>query len=542
MNNRTLTFYWKNNPSFFFIVVISAIVNSSLVFTAASLLQQLVNLSIETGAISAINKLFHMIIEVALLGLLDVSLRYAKKVLCASSNIKIMSSVFDHIIYTVDEEVKKSTADYYSAIDSDLKVTASFYQNLDNVLNQLAVSCGSILFIFTLSLRIGLLLTGLGSIIIIYNNFIGPKFAELQKDILSDNSAIKKITLQAYASYVDSHFYDFGILEQKYSKAYDKYIASNLFRARLNIITSVFGYLIGFLQTYLPLLLVPIFLSKFQLGDILALVSNIPTFMVIFRAIGSLFIAVSESMVGAERIISLLDSSFVGQSEKPAVPINENLEMNICCNNLVVDRAGTTVFSVEHLEIPLSHNIGIWGNKGTGKSTFVKMLCGLINKYKGSISWNGVEFSGISVAESAKFIAYLPQEFPVFCLSLRENFAIAAPEKTERDYWKYLEMVNLEKEVAMMVHGLDTVVDNETISTGQRQRLAICMALLRDTPIIILDEPISNLDTDNIGIIRNLIRTMRDRIFIIVSHDRSVFLEDFAILHFENGSFWLETG
>lgn len=141
---------------------------------------------------------------------------------------------------------------------------------------------------------------------------------------------------------------------------------------------------------------------------------------------------------------------------------------------------------------------------------------------------NGVELKEISEEFLINGYAYLPQDFPILDLTIRENFQLAAPGKEDRFYEDYLKKANLFETVMALPEGMDTKVNAKTISTGQRQRLALCGILMRDTAYVVLDEPISNLDGANIEDIRRLLESM-DKKYIVITHDKRILLKDAQI-------------
>ena len=141
-------------------------------------------------------------------------------------------------------------------------------------------------------------------------------------------------------------------------------------------------------------------------------------------------------------------------------------------------------------------NLFLIGEKGAGKSTFTKIMLGLYRDYQGSFLCNGVELKGISEESLINGYAYLPQDFPILDLTIRENFQLAAPGKEDCFYEDYLKKANLFETVMALPEGMDTKVSAQSISTGQRQRLALCGILMRDTAYVVLDEPVSAMDPD----------------------------------------------
>ena len=145
----------------------------------------------------------------------------------------------------------------------------------------------------------------------------------------------------------------------------------------------------------------------------------------------------------------------------------------------------------------------IVGPTGSGKSTLMGLLLRLYDPASGAISIDGVDLRGYTVDSLRANIAIALQENVLFAMSVRENIRYAVrqdrtdtPEADERQVREAIRIACMEDYVDGLPHGLDTVLGDRggRISTGQRQRLSIARAVVRDTPILILDEPTAALD------------------------------------------------
>ena len=183
---------------------------------------------------------------------------------------------------------------------------------------------------------------------------------------------------------------------------------------------------------------------------------------------------------------------------------------------------------MENASWDMSANIGIVGEKGCGKTTLLKVLVGLLEHYQGSVTFGGKEIRDIAVRKSGA-IAYLPQDFPIFDMTILENFELMAPGKSSEEYMQYAALVNMDREIKKMPEGLNTLVNSNKVSTGQRQRLSLCMILMRESVLLVLDEPISNLDSENITVLRQLFCNRTGKTFLIVSHNPEIFDDTFKI-------------
>lgn len=195
-----------------------------------------------------------------------------------------------------------------------------------------------------------------------------------------------------------------------------------------------------------------------------------------------------------------------------------------------------------NLKIPYSQNIAIIGENGAGKTTLVKLLLRVYDPTEGRILLNGIDIKNIP--ESILFETYstLFQSFGKFYLTLRENMELGAGAKlTDEEYIKALKMSNAWNYVSNFPKKLDqqlgpNYTDGIDLSGGQWQQLAIGKALVRKTPILILDEPTSSVDAKSeTEIFDRLNKETKNRIVIFISHRFSTIKDAHRIVVIDTG-------
>lgn len=165
--------------------------------------------------------------------------------------------------------------------------------------------------------------------------------------------------------------------------------------------------------------------------------------------------------------------------------------------------------------------LGIVGPPGSGKTTLLSLVPRLYDPRRGRIVLDGIDLQAIRLADLRRHIAWVPQEPFLFAGTLRENILFGCPRATPRQLKQVLADAGLSETVASMPAGLDTVVGEKGIllSGGQKQRVALARALLIDAPLLLLDDPVSQVDTATGRVIIDAIRRMAGRkTMLIASH------------------------
>jgi ABC-type multidrug transport system fused ATPase/permease subunit len=490
---------------------------------------------IEMGIVAGLYNNIQLILLYIFILSLTFGLNYLKSVNLSNKNLDAQVTILSRIFKIDYNDIKDShSGNYYSILTSDLPLFLSIIGQIDSIFATVSTSLGSILFIFTLDYKIGLILTGVGLLIVFYNQVLSPKFREYQRKIQINNKNINKISIERFRNYLEMRFYNYGFIKRRHNDEYDLYNRENMRRVKFVLITMIIGYLLGFAQTYLPLFSMGVFSETHSTGDILAILNHIVAFMLIFRGIGRMISSMQGPIAGAERLYSVL-------SLVPLQKRNNNVVINndeIKIENLHYEYTEETDFNIHINEYCIKKNqsIGVVGERGSGKSTFLKILSGLLRNYTGTVLLYGNDMQFLNEKEIANHIAYIPQSFPVFNGSIKENFSIANSTADKDEIENVLRLVNIWDEICSLREGLNTNINDNVISVGQRQRICIAMALLRKKDILILDEPVSALDIENSHNIEMILKRISENSTVIASSHEKQLLKTFdEIITFKNG-------
>ncbi|CAN5174122.1 ABC transporter ATP-binding protein [soil metagenome] len=199
---------------------------------------------------------------------------------------------------------------------------------------------------------------------------------------------------------------------------------------------------------------------------------------------------------------------------------------------------GAPVLSGISFAIPRGTRTALVGPSGAGKSTVLALVERFYDVTAGSLLVGGTDVRALPRTQLRGLLGYVEQEAPALAGSLRDNLLLAAPGATEVELQAVVDAVNLRELVDRAPDGLDSEVGDGGVllSGGERQRLAIARSLLAAPPLLLLDEPTSNLDSRNEAALRAAVDAVaRDRTLLVVAHRLSTVVDADQIVVLEGG-------
>jgi len=189
-------------------------------------------------------------------------------------------------------------------------------------------------------------------------------------------------------------------------------------------------------------------------------------------------------------------------------------------------------------QIAGGEKVGLVGPSGAGKSTITKLLLRLYNPRGGAISIDGQNISTVTQASLRELISYVPQESVLFHRTLRENIAYGKQDATMDEIIEAAKKAHCHEFISKLPEMYETYVGERGIklSGGERQRVAIARAILKNAPILVLDEATSSLDSESEALIQDaLAKLMQDKTVIAIAHRLSTIMKMDRIIVMEEG-------
>ena len=250
------------------------------------------------------------------------------------------------------------------------------------------------------------------------------------------------------------------------------------------------------------------------------------------KALGNLNISVQEGLAGAERIFNLLDTS-KDRMEKITSENKIKLNGNIILKNVSFAYSEKNVLNNISLEIPKGKKVALVGLSGSGKSTIANLIVRFFDNYNGQILIENKDIKEIELVDLRNNISMVTQETILFNDSIANNIKYGKLDASEEEIKNVAETSGINEFSKNLDNHLDTVIGESGVklSGGQRQRIAIARAILKNGPILIMDEATSSLDNiTEKEVLKTIKNLMKDKTILIIAHRLST-IEDSDIIY-----------
>ncbi len=259
-----------------------------------------------------------------------------------------------------------------------------------------------------------------------------------------------------------------------------------------------------------------------SIANLVAFFLYLDSFYTPVRNLGNSMEAVQESLAGFERIADILTvSPEIASPAEPyifAEPIKGNVRFKDVC---FYYNQGEDVLTEINLDVPAGSTIALVGPTGVGKTTLVSLIPRFYDVVEGRVSIDGVDVREIELDQLHQSVSMVLQDVFLFHGTIRENILFGKPDATEEEMIRAADIANASEFIDHMPNGYDTLIGERGVklSGGQKQRLSIARAVLKDSPILILDEATSSVDTETELLIQQALdRLIKGRTTIIIAH------------------------
>ena len=277
-------------------------------------------------------------------------------------------------------------------------------------------------------------------------------------------------------------------------------------------------------------------------GDLVLFITYLRTTMKPLRDMAKYTGRIARASASGERVADLME--ITPDVVTPDMPVRPNVVMGaVQFDRVVTEYDGVQVLRGLDLNIRPGERVAIIGPSGAGKSTLVSLLVRAIDPVSGCVRLDGYRLTDLDLTQLRASVSLLHQEAVLFTGTIRENIRMGRGDATDAEVEDAARAANAHDFIMEQPDGYDTVVGERggTLSGGQRQRIAIARALLRRSPVVVLDEATTGLDPEAASLVLDAIdRLAAGRTTLAVTHDAEVALRATRVVWIEDGRIRLD--
>ncbi|WP_235654005.1 ABC transporter ATP-binding protein [Mycolicibacterium houstonense] len=273
-------------------------------------------------------------------------------------------------------------------------------------------------------------------------------------------------------------------------------------------------------------------------GTLTVFISYLASFFKPVQDLAKLTNTIAMASVGVDRVNALLTAETSVQEKADAIDA-PRIKGAISFERVAFSYdSETPVLRDVTFEVQPGQLVGVVGHTGSGKSSLVSLIPRFYDPSVGTVRVDGVDLRDYKLHELRRQIAYVLQDTVLFRGTIRDNIAFGRPDADHDEIVEMAKLANAHEFISEMPQGYDSPVGERglTLSGGQRQRIGIARALIRDSPILILDEPTAALDAESERLVMSALqRLMKDRTVITIAHRLSTIRDADKIVVLEEG-------
>lgn len=453
----------------------------------------------------------------------------------------IRAIVFQKILHkSHDEFYKLPIGNWVTRITNDVESLRTLYTDvLLNLASSGLMIIGILGFMYAINVPLAIIMTILlpimGVIIWVFQKFSRKAFRQVRRSVAASNASIKE--LLNYIVIVKSYSGEKEI-EERYNTVNKGFLEAGLFEVTT---FSIFRPLVDglfFVALIVIFTTTNLIDSIADAGTVFAFIQYMDRFFQPLKDIADKYNSLQSSLAGAERLVPLLEEkerNMVDEVPKELIPV-ESIEFD----HVWFSYENNDVYALQDftLHIKAGDFTGIVGPSGSGKSTLLSLLMGIYKPTKGSIYINGIDISKYDTSVLRHLMGYVFQQAYLFKGSIKDNLTLFDNSISHDEMVKAAKQVNLDSMIEQLPEGYNTPVGylGSLLSDGQKQLLAFGRTLIRNMPILLLDEATANVDSHTEKQIQASIENIRgSKTIVSIAHRLSTVQDANEIVYIEYG-------
>mgnify|MGYP000439416618 FL=1 len=453
----------------------------------------------------------------------------------------IRAIIFQKILHkSHDEFYKLPIGNWVTRITNDVESLRTLYTDvLLNLASSVLMIVGILGFMYAINVPLAIIMTILlpimGIIIWVFQKFSRKAFRQVRRSVAASNASIKE--LLNYIIIVKSYSGEKEI-EERYNTVNKGFLEAGLFEVTT---FSIFRPLVDglfFVALIVIFTTTNLIDSVADAGTVFAFIQYMDRFFQPLKEIADKYNSLQSALAGAERLVPLLEEE--DRQIANEVPHEFKHIESIDFDHVWFSYDNNDVYALEDftLSIKAGEFIGIVGPSGSGKSTLLSLLMGIYKPTKGSIYINGIDISKYDSSVLRHLMGYVFQQAYLFKGSIKDNLTLFDNSICHDEMVKAAKQVNLDAMIEQLPEGYNTPVGylGSLLSDGQKQLLAFGRTLIRNTPILLLDEATANIDSHTEKQIQASIEHIRgSKTIVSIAHRLSTVQDANEIVYIEYG-------
>lgn len=453
----------------------------------------------------------------------------------------IRAIIFQKILHkSHDEFYKLPIGNWVTRITNDVESLRTLYTDvLLNLASSVLMIVGILGFMYAINVPLAIIMTILlpimGIIIWVFQKFSRKAFRQVRRSVAASNASIKE--LLNYIVIVKSYGGE-NEIEERYNTVNKGFLEAGLFEVTT---FSIFRPLVDglfFVALIVIFTTTNLIDSVADAGTVFAFIQYMDRFFQPLKDIADKYNSLQSALAGAERLVPLLEEkerNMVDEVPKELIPV-ESIEFD----HVWFSYENNDVYALQDftLHIKAGDFTGIVGPSGSGKSTLLSLLMGIYKPTKGSIYINGIDISKYDSSVLRHLMGYVFQQAYLFKGSIKDNLTLFDNSICHDEMVKAAKQVNLDAMIEQLPEGYNTPVGylGSLLSDGQKQLLAFGRTLIRNTPILLLDEATANIDSHTEKQIQASIEHIRgSKTIVSIAHRLSTVQDANEIVYIEYG-------
>lgn len=421
--------------------------------------------------------------------------------------------------------------------DSEKLITLSISLIFQTVIGFVFV----ILYVSRIDARISLIFLITAPIIALVSSYLGKKIKVVSRKIVNQTNSLAGSTTESLRNI--ELVKSLGLTHQEEKRLNLntlKILQLELQKVRfIRSLSFIQGTTVHFLRTCVVFTLYYfLFGGKILVGDLLTMVFF--TFFIFgpLQELGNFIIVLNETKVSMENFKTLLSAR---KEFRPKSPKRVDRITNLSFKNVSFKHKTATQKAVENInfDIKQGETVAFVGPSGSGKTTLVKLLVGLYSPAEGQILYNNIDSKEIDLLDLRKQLGFVTQDAQLFSGTIRENLLFVKPNASDQELYDVMQKASCQKLLDRAEDGLNSTIGEGGIkvSGGEKQRLSIARAILRNPNLLIFDEATSALDSITEEEINQTIRSIsgQNRITVLIAHRLSTVMHADKIFVLEQG-------